>query len=81
VNIAVKYALGYDTIEQAAAAMALDLMRGDPRTFKAGYSRENALLAVKDAFEFFPAEWLMCRPTIERMIDEINEVEADARAG
>ena len=28
-----------------------DLMRGDPASFKAGYTRENAVLAAADAFD------------------------------
>ncbi|HWI67625.1 MAG TPA: hypothetical protein VNS88_04535 [Nitrospiraceae bacterium] len=28
-----------------------DLMRGDPETFKAGYTRENAVIAASDAFD------------------------------
>lgn len=37
--------------DQAAALLAAGLMEGDRATFKAGYSRENALLA---ACEMFP---------------------------
>ncbi len=37
-------------VESAAALLALDLTRGDPATFKAGYSDENALLAAADIF-------------------------------
>lgn len=34
----------------AAVRMARDLMRGDAATFKAGYTKENAALAVADVF-------------------------------
>ena len=35
---------------EAMAAMAADLMEGDAARFKAGYSEENAVLAVADVF-------------------------------
>jgi hypothetical protein len=41
---------------KAAEAMARDLMRGDPTTFKAGYTAENAALAVRDVFELSTRE-------------------------
>lgn len=34
----------------AAEMFARRLMRGDPQTFKAGYTAENALLTVVEAF-------------------------------
>lgn len=34
----------------AAALFAKDLMKGDPRTFKTGYSKENAVLSAVDIF-------------------------------
>ena len=34
------------TDEYAAMRMAIALMRGDPKTLKQGYSRENAVIAV-----------------------------------
>jgi hypothetical protein len=34
----------------AAVLLALDLMRGDPATLKAGYTAENAALAATDVF-------------------------------
>ena len=38
-------------LDEAAAKLAQGLNRGDPATFKAGYSQENATLA---AIEIFP---------------------------
>lgn len=40
--------------DQAAAALARDLHRGDPADFKAGYSQENALLAAVEMFPTVP---------------------------
>lgn len=34
----------------AAAYLAKDLSRGDPKTFKAGYTIENAVLAAREIF-------------------------------
>ena len=34
------------TDEYAAMRMAVALMKGDPKTFQQGYSRENAVIAV-----------------------------------
>lgn len=39
---------GYEDI--AAIAFAKDLMRGDPATFKAGYTKENAVIAAQEIF-------------------------------
>lgn len=39
---------GYEDI--AAIAFARDLMRDDPKNFKRGYSRENAILAAQEMF-------------------------------
>ena len=41
---------------RAAAALALDLMRGDPATLKQGYTIGNALLAVIDAYNLSARE-------------------------
>ena len=40
-------------VEHAAGALAHDLMRDDPATFKRGYSEDNAVIA---AAEFFGIE-------------------------
>lgn len=39
---------GYEDI--AAIAFAKDLMRGDPATLKAGYTKENAVIAAQEIF-------------------------------
>lgn len=39
---------GYEDI--AAIAFVKDLMRGDPATFKAGYTKENAVIAAQEIF-------------------------------
>lgn len=39
---------GYEDI--AAIAFARDLMQDDPATFKAGYTKENAILAAQEMF-------------------------------
>lgn len=39
---------GYEDI--AAIALARDLMEDDPKTFKRGYTRENAILAAQEIF-------------------------------
>jgi hypothetical protein len=36
--------------ESAIRIFVGDLMRGDPATFKAGYTRENAIIAAAEAF-------------------------------
>lgn len=38
------------TDTEAAAVLAQGLMKGDPATFKQGYTRENALIAACDMF-------------------------------
>lgn len=40
-----------------------DLMRGDPATFKAGYTKENAILAAADAFDMTASEVRQLLPT------------------
>jgi hypothetical protein len=37
--------------DEAVSKLVHDLMQGDPATFKAGYSRENAIIAAADAFD------------------------------
>lgn len=36
--------------EQAASALAFDLMQGDPASFKQGYTLENAAIASAEVF-------------------------------
>jgi hypothetical protein len=44
----------------AAIALARDLMEGDPKNFKAGYTRENAILAAQEMFpEAIDVHWEM----------------------
>ena len=44
--------------DQAAVALARDLMRDDPETFKQGYTRENAILAAQEVFpELAHIDW------------------------
>ncbi len=38
----------------AATELAFDLMQGDPATFKAGYSFENAAIAANEVFRKVP---------------------------
>lgn len=47
-TIAQKYNDKYG--DRAILLFATDLMAGDPSNFKAGYSRENAIIATADAF-------------------------------
>jgi hypothetical protein len=37
-------------VDRAVRAFTSDLMRGDPATFKAGYSRANAVIAAAETF-------------------------------
>lgn len=48
-GLVTRYKMQYGQ-EGAPVELARDLMRGDPDTFKRGYSAENATLAVKDLF-------------------------------
>ena len=50
-DIAIDYGRAAGSVTAGAVNFAQDLMRGDPATFKRGYSAENALLATFDAFE------------------------------
>lgn len=43
-----------DDYTAAAVEFAFDLMQGDPDTFKAGYSLENASLAAHEVFRHAP---------------------------
>jgi hypothetical protein len=47
-SIAKTYIANYG--DNAIEAFIADLMAGDPKTFKAGYTRENAVIAASDAF-------------------------------
>jgi hypothetical protein len=48
--VAQRYIDNNPDTETAICRFVADLMRGDPKTFKKGYSRENAILATVDAF-------------------------------
>ena len=48
--IALKYCEMYGSAEEAIPFFAANLMAGDPGTFKAGYTRENAVIATAEAF-------------------------------
>lgn len=50
-NIAREYLMRHDQPLAAAVEFARDLMKGDPATFKAGYSLENAAIAASEIFE------------------------------
>lgn len=50
-NIATKYIKALGSEDLAIERFARDLMRGDSETFKAGYSRENAIIATAEAFD------------------------------
>ncbi len=55
--IAEQYIDGHDgNIRDAVVQFVADLERGDPASFKAGYSRENAILAASDAFAIAPED-------------------------
>lgn len=47
--IAEKYQQRYG--DEAVQMFVDDLMRDNPTTYKAGYSRENAIIAAADAFD------------------------------
>jgi hypothetical protein len=49
-SIADKYINENKTVEEAICRFVADLMRGDPSTLRAGYSRPNAIIAAADAF-------------------------------
>jgi len=47
---------GYEDV--AAIAFARDLMQGDPANFKAGYTKENAIIAAQEMFpEAIDVDW------------------------
>lgn len=50
----------------AAANMATALMAGDPASLKAGYTLDNAMLAVEEVFELSSEESRSVRRIIER---------------
>jgi hypothetical protein len=52
--------------EWAALLLAADLMRGDPSEYKAGYTRENALIA---GLEVFPDAR---KEIVGRLLDDIQ---------
>ena len=59
--------------------MALALMKGDPRSFKVGYTRPNAVLAVVDVFDLTDGERVEVN---DRLLtdDERSEIEARLNA-
>lgn len=54
IAIAMEYGRAWGGIVPGAAQLAADLMKDDPATFKAGYSRGSALLTALEAFEVDP---------------------------
>jgi hypothetical protein len=50
-TIAEDYVRQYGSERGAIRMFAADLMRGDPASFKAGYTRENAVIATAEAFD------------------------------
>jgi hypothetical protein len=63
----------------AAVNMALGLMRSDPRSFKLGYTRPNAVLAVVDVFDLTDSER---QEVNDRLLtdDERSEIETRLNA-
>lgn len=49
-DIALQYCEMYGSAREAIPAFVATLMRGDAKTFKQGYSRENAVIAAAEAF-------------------------------
>ena len=50
-DIAKKYERQYGSMHAGICAFVEDLMRGDEDTFKAGYTRPNAIIAAAEAFD------------------------------
>lgn len=56
--------------------LALGLMKGDPATFKAGYTAANAALAAQDVFGLSDAETAELRRELEpAIIDGLGMLE------
>lgn len=53
----------------AAAGLARDLIRGDPVTFKAGYSPESAVLTVQEYFALDAAHTEAVRKLIQHVAE------------
>ena len=53
---------------EAAALLAQGLMRGDPATFKQGYTRENAVIAAQEMYPEF---------TRQQISDQLAEFETN----
>lgn len=49
------------------------LMRGDPATFQAGYSAENAVLAVQERFDLHDADAKRLRTYAHGFADGLKE--------
>lgn len=64
-SIAKRYLDEYGDQTVAAQAFAAGLMAGDPATFKAGYTRDNAVIATADAFD-------LPRETVENLIPQTD---------
>jgi hypothetical protein len=53
-----EYIGNYGETDVAAIAFARDLMQGDPKNFKRGYTRENAIIAACEVFpECVDMDW------------------------
>jgi hypothetical protein len=79
-DIAVDYIQKADGDRTAAAEnFARDLMRGDPATFKAGYTTDNALLATADAFGIDDAEFAAVAARFANAGDQAACAELDRR--
>lgn len=63
-NIVTRYTVLHGGRIQGAVHLACDLMVSDPATFKQGYTRENALLAVQDAFSLTHEEIMQVGTTL-----------------
>lgn len=50
-SIAQDYVNEYGEVACAIQAFVDDLMRGDPASFKSGYTLDNAVIAAAEAFE------------------------------
>ena len=65
-SLKTRYLADYGNARRAAVALARDLMRGDPDTFKAGYSPANAALAAGELFGLNAAETDAVRLEVSR---------------
>lgn len=68
-SIRVEYLSMYGYADVAAIALARDLMRDDPKNFKRGYTRENAILAAQEVFpEAMEVHWE------QEVIDDVGKI-------